>query len=60
MRQMKFTFKVECASGHTETVIKDSPFRSAAEEFARVLRTGKCGVCVAKLEVTILDPIEFN
>ena len=57
---MKFTFKVECASGHTETLIKDSPGRAAAEEFARVLRTSKCGVCETKLSVTIRDPIEFN
>jgi hypothetical protein len=57
---MKFTFKVECASGHTETLIKDSPSRANAEVFARVLRTGKCGVCDSKLEVTIRDPIEFN
>jgi hypothetical protein len=47
---------------YTEILPKDLLSRASAEEFARVLRTGKCGVCEAQLEATIRDPtrIEFN
>jgi hypothetical protein len=57
---MKFTITVKCATGHTEILTKDLPSRASAEEFARVLRTGKCGVCEAQLDVTVRDPTRSN
>jgi hypothetical protein len=57
---MKFTITVKCASGHTEILTKDLPSRASADDFARVLRTGRCGVCEAQLDVTVRDPTHSN
>jgi hypothetical protein len=57
---MKFTITVKCASDHSEVLTKDLPDRSSAEEFARVVRTGRCGLCEAQLEATVQNPTRSN
>jgi hypothetical protein len=57
---MKQPDYVEGPQGITEILTKDLLSRASAQEFARVLRTGKCGVCEAQLEATIRDPTRSN
>jgi len=66
---IKFTITVRCASGHTQVVTRRWPGAEYAEDYAQVVRTGKCVICETQLEAHIaagqptireIDPMEFN